>query len=131
MALKGGSLSFSFFLPIDMDQRLSVSSARAPVQSRVIPLSSDEGMGDEGCTSNSGMAVDGLKSTSDVGLTVSFREEGDEEREDGSLAEGKEFKGGVWGCPITDDFLGSVELGSATFFCFKRASRRAFNFSAL
>ena len=127
MAPKGGSLSFSFFLPIDMDQRLSASSAKAPVQSRVIPLSSDVGIGCEGWTENSGMAVDGLKSTSDIPLMLSFREDGKEEGEEGSLElKGKGFEGGVWGCPVD-----SVELGPTTLFCFKRASRRAFNFNAL
>lgn len=124
---KGGSLSFSLFLPIDMVQRLS-SSASLPVQSRVIPLSRDEGMGWEGCRKGSGMAVDGLKSTSDVGLLIlTFREEGEEnEEEEGSLRlEGKSFEGGVDVC------LGSVKLESALFFCFRRASRRAFIFSAL
>ena len=126
MAPKGGSLSF-FFLPIDMDQRLSASSASAPVQSRVIPLSRDEGIGCEGCTKNSGMAVEGLKSTSDIALMLSFRDDGKEEGEEGSLGlKGKGFEGGVWGCPI-----GSVKLGPTTFFCFKRASRRAFILSAL
>ena len=126
MAPKGGSLSFSFFLPIDMDQRLSGSSASAPLQSRVIPLSSDEGVGCEGCTENSGMAVDGLKSTSDIALMLSFREDGKEEEEGRLGLKGKGFEGGVWGCPVD-----SVRLGPTTFFCFKRASRRAFNLSAL
>lgn len=127
MAPKGGSLSFSFFLPIDMDQRLSASSASEPVQSRVIPLSSDEGIGCEGCTKNSGMAVDGLKSTSDIALMLNFREDGKEEGEEGSLGlKGKVFEGGVWSCPV-----GSVKLEPTTLFCFKRDSRRAFIFSAL
>ena len=127
MAPKGGSLSFSFFLPIDMDQRLSASSASTPVQSRVIPLSSDDGIGCEGCTKNSGMAVDGLKSTSGIALTLNFREDGKEVGEDGRLGlKGNGFGGGVWGC-----FVGSVKLGPTTFFCFKRASRRAFILSAL
>lgn len=126
MAPKGGSLSFSFFLPIDMDQRLSASSARAPVQSRVIPLSSDVGIGREGCTKNSGMAVDGLKSTSDIALMLNLREDGKEVGEGSLGLKGKGFEGRVWGCPV-----GSVKLGPTTFFCFKRASRRAFIFSAL
>ena len=127
MAPKGGSLSFSFFLPIEMDQRLSASSASAPVQSRVIPLSSDEGIGCDGCTKISEIAVDGLKSTSDIALMLSLREDGKEEGEEGRLGLNKKgFEGGVWGCPV-----GSVKLGPATFFCFKRASRRAFILSAL
>lgn len=132
MVPKGGSLSFSFFLPIDRVHRLSVSSASAPVQSKVIPLSSDEGMGWEGCTMISGGPVDGLKSTSDI-LMPNFREEGEEkvEEEGGLKLEGEKFKGGVWSCcPTTDDCLGSVKLGEI-IFCFKRASRRAFIFSAL
>ena len=98
MAAKGGSLSFSFFLPIDIIQRLSASSAGVPVQSRVIPLSRDDGMGREGCTKNSGMAVDGLKSMSDVGLLMlSFREEGEEREEEvcSLRPEAKGFEGGV------------------------------------
>lgn len=127
MTPRGGRLSFSFFLPIDMDQRLSASSASAPDQSRVVPLSNDEGIGCEGCSENSGMAVDGLKSTSDIALMLSFREDGKEEGEEGSLGlKEKGFEGGVWGCPV-----GSVKLGPPTFFCFKRASRRAFILSAL
>lgn len=90
-------------------------------------------MGWEGCTKDSGMAVDGLKSTSDVALMLCFKEEGEEkEGEEESLRlEGKEFEGGDWGCPTINACLGSVKSGSATFLCFKRASRRAFNFSAL
>lgn len=123
MAPKGGNLSF-FFLLIDNDQRLSASSGSAPVQSRVIPLSNDEGIGCEDCTENSGIAVEGLKSTSDIALMLNLREDGKEEGEEGSLGlKGKGFEGGVWGCPV-----GSVP---GTFFCFKRASRRAFSLSAL
>jgi hypothetical protein len=76
------------------------------------------------------MAVDGLKSTSDIGLMLSLQERHDEEGEEGSLTfKGKGFKGGVWGCPVIA--LVSVKLGFVTFLCFKRASRRAFIFSTL
>ena len=118
MASRGGSLSFPFFLPIDMVQRLSASYVRAPVQSRVIPLSSDEGTGWGGCTESSGIAVDGLKSTSDVELMLRFREEGEEKEGEGTLRLEEGGFEGVWGCPKTDAR-------------FNRASRRAFIFNAL
>ena len=49
----------------------------------------------EGCLKNSGMEVDGLKSTSDIALMLSFGEDGREEGEESRLGlRGKRLKEG-------------------------------------